>query len=135
MTWDKDIRFPDKKVDSSWKEGTVQKREATSPASLPAAEPHRAQETSTGSPKQPVHKTSKPFMNLLSSLGYQVLMHLGEIPNPATRQPEINLEAAQEIINLLQDLKDKVEGNTSPEEKEVLLSLVAELQMKFAERV
>ena len=74
-------------------------------------------------------------MELVSSLGYQTLMHLGEIPNPATRQQETNLEAAQEIINLLQALKEKTEGNTSPEEKELLVSLVAELQMKFSERV
>ena len=62
-------------------------------------------------------------------------MHLGEVPNPATQEREVNLEVAQEMIGLIQSIKEKTLGNTSAEETELLLSLLSELQMKFADRV
>ena len=136
MNWDKDIRFPEKKVDASWKdEATHKKENLSSGSSQVPSSGTGSSAASPSKPSQPIPKTSKPLMDLISSLGFQALMHLGEIPNPATQQQELNLEAAQEIINLLQALKEKTDGNTSREEKELLVSLVAELQMKFSERV
>lgn len=130
MSWNKDIRFPEKKVDSTWKEDVSQKKEDFSASNVKAS-------GSQAAPSPPINtaKTSKPFVNLISSLGFQALMHLGEVPNPATQEREISLEGAQELINLIQTIKEKTSGNTSPEETELLTSLLSELQMKFAERV
>ena len=119
MEFDKDIRFTEKKIDESWKE----QAEAVK-AKTPAA---------GASSKQP--ETSKNFLNLVQSLGFQALMHLGEIPDPATQQRELNLEAAKEAIDLLVALRDKTSGNLSKEEKEMLEALVSQLQIKFSQRV
>ncbi len=124
---DKDIRFTDKKVDESWKEQASRDKGLNS-SSKPADTP-KPQAALTPKPK-----TSKEFLNLLSSLGYQAMFHLGEIPNPETNQKEVNLQAAQEIIELLKALKDKTEGQLSPEEAQVFHAILPELQMKFAEK-
>ena len=121
MEFDKDIRFAEKKVDESWKEQAENVKAKASPA--PAA----------SSAKQP--ETSKNFLNLVQSLGFQALMHLGEIPDPATQQRDINPEAAKEAIDLLIALRDKTQGNLSKDEKEILETLVAQLQIKFSQSV
>lgn len=120
---DKEIKFTEKKVDESWKDQVNREKGATS-------------RPSEGAPqKSPAAaKTSKPFSNLLSSLSYQAMFHLGEIPNPETQQPELNLEAAREIIDLLTALKEKTAGHLSPEEADVFQTLLPELQMKFSQK-
>ncbi len=125
MPNDKDIRFTQKKVDESWKDQIVLEKKTTQPA---------AHSSSSASAAKPKPVSSKTFVNLMTSLGYQAMMHLGEIPSPETNQPEVSLPAAKEIIELLIALKQKTEGNLSSEESKVLDSLIPELQMKFAEK-
>ena len=120
MADDKEIRFTQKKVDESWKDQIVMEKTAQSPAQPAVSKP------------KPV--SSKSFVNLMTSLGYQAMMHLGEIPSPDTNQTEVSLPAAKEIIELLIALKQKTEGNLSPEEAKVLESLIPELQLKFAQK-
>ena len=122
MMAEKDIKFTEKKIDESWKEQTNRDKDIFAKSQKPE------------SPKSP-SKTSKPFLNLLTSLGIQAMMHLGEIPNPETKLKEPNLEAAREIIDLLLAIREKTQRNLSSEEKEVLESIIPELQMKFAEKV
>ena len=84
MEPDKDIRFTEKKVDESWKE-QAESVKAKAAAAQPAAK------------SKPV-ETSKTFLSLVQSLGYQALMNLGEIPNPVNQQTELNPEGAKEVI-------------------------------------
>lgn len=123
MPNDKEIRFTQKKVDESWKDQIV-KEKTVQPPSAPAP----------AAAAKPKPASSKAFVNLMTSLGYQAMMHLGEIPSPETGQPEVTLPAAKEIIELLLALKQKTEGNLSPEESQVLEALIPELQLKFAEK-
>ncbi len=120
MPDDKDIRFTQKKVDESWKDNIVREREKAP--------------SSSQTPAKPQPKTSKPFLNLLSTLGLQAMMHLGEVPLPDGSPAEINLDAGREMIELLMAVQAKSAGNLSPEEKEVFDSLLPELQMKFAQK-
>jgi hypothetical protein len=118
---DKEIKFTEKKVDDSWKDQVNREKGASAPRGSEARKPTAA-------------KTSKPFISLLSSLGYQAMFALGEIPNPETQQPEVNLEAAREIIDLLTAIKEKTEGHLSPEEMDVFQTLLPELQLKFTQK-
>lgn len=124
MEPDKDIRFTEKKVDESWKEQaeSVKAKAAAIPTAQPAAKAKPAE-------------TSKAFLSLVQSLGYQVLMNLGEIPNPMTQQTELNPEGAKEAIDLLIALRDKTQGNLSDEEKKMLETLITQLQIKFSQSV
>ena len=95
MNRDKDIKFPEKKVDSGWKEQITKDR-------IAAPMPDSAAASSAVKPT-----TSVAFLNFLKSLATQALMSLGEIPNPMTGQSEIDLATAKEMIDLLTVLKQK----------------------------
>ena len=125
---DDDIRFTDKKVDESWKEQAAREKENSPPASVNPQGPKTPNKPAeTGSPQ-----TSAVFLNLLKSLGYQAMIHLGELPHPASGQNETDLEAAREAIDLLLALKAKTGANASPEEMEIFQGVLPELQLKFA---
>jgi hypothetical protein len=121
MEPDRDIRFTEKKVDENWKE------QAESVKAKVAAVPSSA--------KVKPAETSKAFLSLVQSLGYQALMNLGEIPNPMTQQTELNPEGAKEAIDLLIALRDKTQGNLTDDEKKMLETLLTQLQIKFSQSV
>lgn len=122
MGFDKDIRFPDKKVDSSWKDQISRDRSIAN--ELPVSK----------SPSTGNVKTNPEFMNFLKSLATQALMSLGEIPHPMTGQQDVDLASAKEMIDLLAVLKQKTQGNCSPEENVIFTSVLAELQLKFSQQ-
>ncbi len=125
---DKDIRFVEKKVDESWKEQAAREREKSQPASPNSSQSKDAQ------PEAKRPQTSGPFLNFLKSLGYQAMIHLGELPHPSTGQRETDIEAARETIDLLLALKAKTGTNASPEEAEIFQGVLPELQLKFAQK-
>ena len=108
---DKEVRFTEKKVDESWKEDVVREKGKREPGPTP--------------------KSSIDFTNFLTSLGYQTLMHLGELPSPGTQERNVDLEAAKETIDLLVLLQSKTRGNLTPQEEQAFKTLLSELQMKF----
>ena len=126
MEPDKDIRFTEKKVDESWKE---QAESVKAKAATPIPTPNGP------SPKSKPAETSKAFLSLVQSLGYQALMNLGDIPNPMTQQTELNLEGAKEAIDLLVVLREKTLGNLSDDEKKMLDLLLTQLQLKYSQSV
>jgi len=121
---DKDIRFAEKKVDSSWKDQAQQEQ----------LENETLQKTQKPSEKQKNTRTSPVFLNFITSLGIQVLMNLGEYPQQEVASPEINLEAAREILDLLIEIKEKTDGNLSEEEAHFFHSFIPELQLKYASK-
>ena len=127
---DKEIHFVDKKVDESWKEQTAREKDIIQP---PSAKPSNDSK-SAPSPESKRPPNSAPFLNLLKSLGYQTMILLGELPNPATGQRETDLPAAKETIDLLLALKARTGGNASLEEMEIFQGVLPELQLKFAEK-
>jgi hypothetical protein len=61
----------------------------------------------------------------------QALMALGEVPNPATGQPQADLEQARYLIDILGMLQEKTHGNLTSEESTLLEDLLYELRMKY----
>ena len=125
---DKDIRFTDKKVDDSWKEQTAREKGVQQPRD-------QKKESSPQPTSALSAETSAIFFNFITSLGYQAMMHLGEIPNPSSRKNEVNLDAAKEIIDLLSEFKKKTHGNTGEQERDFFENVLAELQLRYAQKV
>ena len=113
----RDIRFSQKKVDDSWKE---------------QAKPAVDSRPGKGEGSSRKNMSSKPFLNLISSLGYQALIHLGEIEDPSSGQREVNLEAARQTIDLLVALNEKSQDHLSSEESQAFQTLLPDLQMRFS---
>lgn len=73
------------------------------------------------------------FAHLLMSLAQSALLGMGKIVHPAVGKAEVDLEAAQQAIDLLEMLQDRTKGNLTPEEERGLAQTLSMLQMNFVE--
>jgi hypothetical protein len=109
-----------------------QEREATvPPPAPPTSEPNQA----VAAPPPPVDtpKRSPAFENLVRMLGSNAAMVLGAYADPRTGQPMIDPDAARELIDMLDALREKTHGNLAPEEDNLLLDLLGKLKMTYLE--
>jgi hypothetical protein len=88
-----------------------------------AAESSRAQERG---PLPPVE-----FSGLILSLSHAAMMHLGQIPDPNTGQPQMDRDLARHTIDTLGMLKDKTKGNLTPEEQRLIDHALTELRLAY----
>jgi hypothetical protein len=93
--------------------------------------PRQAQEQTSPEPAEPDSQEGMNFASFMMSLATTGMVHLGEIPEPTTGQKIENLEAAHQMIDILDILKEKTAGNLLPEESQLMESLLYELRMKF----
>jgi hypothetical protein len=73
------------------------------------------------------------FENLVRMLGSNAAMVLGAYADPRTGQPMIDPDAARELIDMLDGLREKTMGNLAPEEDTLLLDLLGKLKMTYLE--
>jgi len=73
------------------------------------------------------------FLNYVTSLGFQAMIFMGEIPNPVTKETDKNMEQAKFLIDTLDMLKEKTEGNLSDKESDFMKNSIYELQMKYVQ--
>jgi hypothetical protein len=73
------------------------------------------------------------FINYVTSLGFQAMIFLGEIPHPATGETEKNLDQAKFIIDTLVMIRERTKGNLDSREENILNGSIYELQMKYVE--
>jgi hypothetical protein len=67
------------------------------------------------------------FMMLASS----AVVALGDAPDPLTGQRQVDLAQAADAIDLLILLREKTEGNRSPEENRILEEVLYDLQLRY----
>ena len=135
----------EKYVDESWKESAELEKEklrSVAGAATSKSNPDPARSSSnepSSEPEQvpadesPESSGSMNFLNYLSSLAYQAMVFLGEIPNPMTNMPETNVEQAKFIIDTLLMLREKTKGNLTKKENDILNTSIYQLQMKYVE--
>lgn len=70
------------------------------------------------------------FSGFILSLNTSALIHLGEIPDPESKQRVVNLPAARHTINILEIIIEKTEGNLSEEEHKLINDIIYDLRMK-----
>ena len=74
------------------------------------------------------------FINYISSLAFQALIFLGELPNPLDDSKiEKNLPQAKFLIDTLAMIREKTKGNLSADEDNLINATIYELQMKFVD--
>ncbi len=71
------------------------------------------------------------FSTFVLSFASTALIHLGQSPNPDNGQTEINLALARQSIDLLEMLELKTKGNLEGEESKLLMSVLADLRMRY----
>ena len=130
----------EKHVDESWKEqASLEKdilaKEPKQQASQEQISPNVPFDQAQGSEKDAQQSQSVEinFLNYITSLGFQAMIFMGEIPNPVTNEIDKNLEQAKFLIDTLSMLKEKTEGNLNEQEKMLLENSVYELQVKYVQ--
>jgi len=112
-----------------------QQREAQQEAKKAAEAPQTpapVSETKTP-PAAETPKRSAAFENLIRMIGSNGAMVLGAYTDPRTGQPVIDPEAARELIDMLDAMREKTIGNLAPEEESLLLDLLGKLKMTYLE--
>ena len=69
----------------------------------------------------------------VSGLAGQVLINLGLFDNPLTGKRQVDLEQAKYSIDLLQILRDKMQGNLTDEEAKLISAILYDLRMRYVE--
>lgn len=69
------------------------------------------------------------FMMLASS----AVVALGDAPDPLTGQRQVDLAQAADAIDLLILLREKTEGNRSPDENRILEEVLYDLQLRYVQ--
>jgi Domain of unknown function (DUF1844) len=110
-----------------------EKRQAaqTAPIELPKRTAPEAEGATA--PLKETPAKSLAFENLVRMLGSNAAMVLGAYADPRSGQPVIDPDAARELIDMLDALHEKTEGNLAPEEESLLLDLLGKLKMTFLE--
>jgi hypothetical protein len=74
------------------------------------------------------------FIGFVLSLAHTAAFHFGDVADPVSGQAgQVNLAAAQQIIEILALLQEKTRGNLTAEERQLLEQIVYELQMRYIE--
>jgi Domain of unknown function (DUF1844). len=73
------------------------------------------------------------FIEFVMMQAQNAALFLGQVPNPQTGKPEINLEVARMFIDQLAMIQEKTRGNLSSEESTVLKNILSNLQLAYVE--
>jgi len=71
------------------------------------------------------------FSSLVVSLSTSVMVHLGELPDPITRNLNKNLELARQSIDLLGMLEEKTKGNLTEDEARLIKESLYSLRIHY----
>jgi hypothetical protein len=74
------------------------------------------------------------FATFVFSLSSSALVHLGEVPEPETRQTIVDLVVAKQIIDTLGMLEEKTKGNLVPDEERLLKSMLYDLRVRYVQK-
>ena len=71
------------------------------------------------------------FMQFLSGLAMQTLIHLGKIPMPGGDKRTVDLPNAKYSIDLLGILEEKTKGNLTADESRYLTAILHDLRLEY----
>ena len=76
---------------------------------------------------------SQRFIEFVIMHAQNAALFLGQIPNPKSGDPEVNLDLARMFIDQLEMIQEKTRGNLTSEEAKVLSNALSNLQMAYVE--
>ena len=76
-------------------------------------------------------KSDQLFSQLLYLLHHSAMQELGKISKPVNSQVNINLDQAQQLLHMLEMLKEKTNGNLSSELEKTQDLMLEELRLNF----
>lgn len=80
---------------------------------------------------QEVNPQSAVFLQFISGMAVQTLVHLGKMSNPMTGESGVDLPNAKYSIDILGILQEKTKGNLTPQENEYLQNVLRDLRLEY----
>jgi hypothetical protein len=74
------------------------------------------------------------FSTFIFSLNTSALLHLGEIPDPATGKQKEDLAMAKQTIDLIAMLQEKTRGNLAPDEENLVKHILYDLRLRYVQK-
>ncbi len=74
------------------------------------------------------------FSTFIFSLNTSALLHLGEIPDPATGKQQEDLTMAKQTIDLIAMLQEKTQGNLAPDEENLVKHVLYDLRLRYVQK-
>ena len=71
------------------------------------------------------------FSQLLYLLHHSAMQELGKVSNPVNNEINVNIVQAEQLLNMLEMLKDKTKGNLSEELTTTQDMMLEELRLNF----
>ena len=82
-------------------------------------------------PPPPGEMPPAEFSTFVAMMANNIMMFLGQIPDPITQQRRVDLAQAKHSIDILMMLQEKTQGNLTTEEARLLEEIVPQLQMAY----
>ena len=138
---DKRIFTPDGEIREEFKRDITPASSSASPgpaAAPPPGSPEPREERRTEERRRSVADKATnpgtPFTNFVEPLIAQAYMSLGMLKNPYQPQATVDAAAARQMIEILTLLKEKTEGNLTPDEGDFLDTHLGELKLAYVQR-
>ena len=115
-------------------EGESKPDQAEEKPAAQSAPPQDAPAPEQASPGR--HEILEPevtFTTFMVGLSTQALAALGEIPDPMSGQHSKDLNAAQQLIDIIGMLREKTRGNLDRDEDGLIEAILFDLRMKYVE--
>jgi len=93
------------------------------------AEPEAAAEQAEQMPFPEIN-----FSTFIFSLNTSALLHLGEVPDPATGKQQEDLVMAKQTIDLLAMLEEKTRGNLTSDEENLVKHILYDLRLRYVQK-
>ncbi len=118
-------------VDEDWKTKVQAEKEALKKQPTANAGTEKSP-TEGAAGKQPqVEIPEASFSLLVTTLATQALAALGQVAPPDTKEVPIDLKLAKHLIDTMEILEQKTQGNLTEEESKLLTKMLYELRMIF----
>lgn len=73
------------------------------------------------------------FTAFVMSLATTAAVHFGDLADPVSGTTQANLPAAAQMIDILAMLQEKTQGNLTPDEANLVGSLLYELRLRYVD--
>ncbi|MGD8436737.1 MAG: DUF1844 domain-containing protein [Syntrophobacterales bacterium] len=93
------------------------------------AEPEAATEEAEQMPLPEIN-----FSTFIFSLNTSTLLHLGEVPDPATGKQQEDLPMAKQTIDLIAMLEEKTRGNLTSDEENLVKHILYDLRLRYVQK-
>jgi hypothetical protein len=102
------------------------------PAPQPAPEAKAAPAPEAAAERH-LHDAEVNFTTFMVGLSTQALAALGEIPDPVSGERIKDLNAAEQLIDIIGMLREKTRGNLDRDEDGLIEAILFDLRMKYVE--